>query len=62
MSQVSDKYRHRVRSHLHENGLRARRPYFGAVLRRRHRLAKGPMVQQNKGLGPDKLEASLIQR
>jgi hypothetical protein len=28
-----------VRNRLHENGLRARRPYFGAVLRRMHRLA-----------------------
>ena len=29
-----------VRNRLHENGLCARRPYFGAVLRRRHRLAR----------------------
>ena len=29
-----------VRNRLRENGLRARRPYFGTVLRRRHRLAK----------------------
>ena len=28
-----------VRNRLCENGLRTRRPYFGAVLRRRHRLA-----------------------
>ena len=28
------------RKRLRENGLRARRPYFGAVLRRRHRLAR----------------------
>ena len=30
----------RVRSRLGENGLRTRRPYFGAVLRRRDRLAR----------------------
>ena len=35
MSQDSDKYRQTVRNRLRENGLRARRPYFGAVLRRR---------------------------
>ena len=29
-----------VRNCLHENGLRTRRPYFVAVLRRRHRLAR----------------------
>jgi hypothetical protein len=29
-----------VRNRLRENNLRARRPYFGAVLRRRHRLAR----------------------
>ena len=29
-----------VRNRLRENGLRARRPYFVAVLRRRHRLAR----------------------
>jgi hypothetical protein len=29
-----------VRNRLRENDLRARRPYFGAVLRRRHRLAR----------------------
>ena len=29
-----------VRNLLHENGLRARRPYFGTVLRRRHGLAR----------------------
>ena len=29
-----------VRNRLRENGLCARRPYFGAVLRRRHRLAR----------------------
>ena len=29
-----------VGNRLRENGLRARRPYFGTVLRRRHRLAR----------------------
>ena len=29
-----------VRNGLRENGLHARRPYFGAVLRRRHRLPR----------------------
>ena len=29
-----------VRNRLRENGLRSRRPYFGAVLIRRHRLAR----------------------
>jgi hypothetical protein len=29
-----------VRNRLRENALRARRPYFGAVLRRRYRLAR----------------------
>ena len=29
-----------VKNRLRENGLRARRPYFGAVLGRRHRLAR----------------------
>jgi hypothetical protein len=36
MSQVSDEYRHSLR----ENGLRARHPYLGAVLRCRHRLGR----------------------
>ena len=40
MSQVSDEYRHRVRNRLRKIGLRAWRPYFGAVLRRRHRLPR----------------------
>ena len=40
MSQVCDEYRQTVRNRLRENGLRPRRPYFGAVLRRRHRLAR----------------------
>ena len=40
---------HTVRNRLHDNGLRARRPYFGAVLRRRVRG------------GICKLEASLNQ-
>ena len=46
-----------VRNRLREKRFRARRPYFDAVQRRWHRL-----VQQSKGLGPVKLEASLIQR
>ena len=29
-----------VRNDLRENGLRVRRPYFGAVLRRQHRIAR----------------------
>jgi hypothetical protein len=29
-----------IRNRLRENGLRARRPYFGAVLKRRHGLAR----------------------
>ena len=40
MSQVSNEYWQTVRNRLRENSLRARGPYFGAVLRRRHRLAR----------------------
>ena len=40
MSQVSDEYRQTVRNRLRENGLRTKLPYFGAVLRRQHPLAR----------------------
>ena len=43
-----------VRNSLRENGLRTRRPYCGAVLRRR----KDPMVQHHMGFEPAKVEAS----
>ena len=51
MSQVSDEYRYTVRNHLRENGsvVRTRRPYFGAVLRRRHRLARVRWCNRGKG-------------
>ena len=51
----------RVRNRLRENDLRARRPYFEAVLIRRHRIAKVWWCC-SKGLGHAKLEASLVQR
>ena len=40
MSQVSDEYRQTVRNRLHENCLRARRPYIATVLRHRNQLAR----------------------
>jgi hypothetical protein len=63
MSQVSDEYRRRVRNRLPENGLRTHQT---SLLWRSTETSastcKGPMVQQNKGLGSAKLEASLVQR
>ena len=38
-----------VRNRLRENGLRARRPYFGAVLRRRYRLARVQWCNRVRG-------------
>jgi hypothetical protein len=50
MPQVCDEYRQSVRNRLRENGLRARRPYFGAVLRRRHRLVRVRWCNRVRGL------------
>jgi len=42
-----------VRNRLRENGLRTRRPYFGAVLRRRHRLTRVRWCNRVRGWNLD---------
>ena len=58
MSQVSDEYRHRQSETVSVKTAYAptRRPYFGAVLRRRHQLARVRWCNRAK------LEESLVQR